>query len=117
MSRWFAVVFRSPWLAKEGLDGVHKVLSQELGYRLLDSTAERSSWEKGSKLATYAGLVNWRVLYRRLVVELVEKDTVRLTYHFSWLTNVGVLASAARHELGFLQKAFHAEQFKMERLR
>ena len=117
MSRWFSVVFRSPWLAKEGLDGVNKVLSQGLGYRLLGSTPRSSSWEKGSKIATYAGLVNWQLLYRRLLVEIVKSGTLRFTYRFSWLTNVGVLVSAARHELGYLQEAFHAQQFEVERFR
>ncbi|KHO61417.1 hypothetical protein THYS13_18250 [Thermoanaerobacter sp. YS13] len=117
MGRYFVVVFYSPWFRNEGLKGVRRVFSEKLGYRFLNDTEKGCWWEKGSKMATFIGLVNWKFLYRRVFVEQIAQDKVKFTYYFSWLTNVGVLMSAAREELGYLQRVFQAEKMEVERLR
>lgn len=110
------VVFSSPLFRSEGLKLIKEVFSEKLGYRLLTCTERGCWWEKGNKIATFIGLVNWNILYRRVFAEQIAPDKVRFTYKFSWLTNVGVLVSAARKELEYMQKVFQAEIY-FERIR
>lgn len=115
--RYFEVVLSSPYFRNEGLNLVKKVFLEELGYHFLYDT-EKGFWcEKGNKIATIVGLVNWKFLYRRVFIEQITQDKVRFKYCFSWLTNVGVLVSAAREELGYLQKTFRSEKIEIERMR
>lgn len=115
--RYFEVFLSSPYFRKEGLNFVRKVFSEELGYRFLYDTEKGFWWEKGNKMATLVGLVNWKFLYRRVFIEQITQEKVRFKYCFSWFTNVGVLISAAREELGYLQKIFRAEKIEIERMR
>jgi len=117
LGRYFTVVFYSLWFEEMGREGVERVLRDDLKYRFVKNEHNGSWWEKGNKIATFIGLVNWNLLYRKVFVEEVDRNKVRFIYHFSWLTNVGVLISAARGELGYLQQVFKVEKMEVERLR
>ena len=89
-----------------------------LGYKPVESNNEEFIFEKGNKVFTYAGLVNWNYLYRRVKVSIgSERKRVSFKYSFSWLTNVGVLMKAAMPEIKILQDKFSAKTFEVERFR
>jgi hypothetical protein len=89
-----------------------------LGYRTVMLNEEGFIFEKGSKIFTYVGLVNWNYLYRKVKVSILkENKKVILKYSFSWLTNVGVLIKAAMPEIRTLQAKFFAKSFEVERFR
>ncbi|RIE06789.1 hypothetical protein [Candidatus Cryosericum terrychapinii] len=117
--RKFIVSFGSDVLrGKDALDVVDGVF-EGLRYRRLANTAhQRMTFERGSKIATYMGLVNTDLIYRRVEVEMVrDEGRVILSYLFSWFTNVAVLLTASMPELKFLQQKFGARTLKVERFR
>lgn len=118
-AREFVVSFSSNVF--EGKDALHTVNNafEELGYRPITNDPQpRIGFSKGSKLATYMGLVNWDLIFRKVEVEIVNDEAkVLLHYRFSWLTNIGMLVNSSEPELRSLQHSFGAKTLKVERYR
>ncbi len=75
-------------------------------------------YTKGKKWATYLGLVNWDLIFRTVKVELLPNENkVRLTYLFSWLTNIGVLLRSSGPELTSLKSCLDNPKLSIERYR
>lgn len=99
---------------------ITKEVFLNLGYKALfdDLDDEKMIFEKGSKFATYLGLVNWDIVYRRVEVKIERNDgKIVMSYFFSWLTNIGFLIRAAMSEIAYLKKELGAESLKVEKFR
>ena len=117
--REFIVSFSyDPLRNKGGLDKVDKGF-QELGYAPIPTEVPNEKcFEKGHKIATYLGLINWNLIYRKVVVGLTDDEKkILIHYHFSWLTNIGVLIKASAPELQSLEKKLGLKKIKVERYR
>lgn len=93
-------------------------LFRNLEYKL--ELAEDNKWtfKKGSKIATYAGLINWKLIFRRAVVEwLPASKEMCLTYIFPWATNIGLLSGASKPELIKIMKSLGSSKIKFVRKR
>jgi hypothetical protein len=118
--REFIVSFSSHVLDDKDAVSTINTAFQELGYERAAAGNLKQGMEftKGRKLATYLGLVNWDLVFRKVRVEMINGEAkVLLHYCFSWLTNIGVLTNAAMPELRSLQRVFGARTMKTERLR
>lgn len=92
-----------------------------MGYRIVEEESDRLVFEKGSKIATYIGLINWNLVYRKVLVEIYrvrrKRTLVYLTYNFSWLTSIPILIRAARNELIDLSEQLGARDIKVLKYR
>jgi len=117
--REFIVSFPYDSLRKKG--GLNEVSNgfQKLGYVPIPTEASNEKcFEKGKKIATILGLINWNLIYRKVVIGLSDDEKkVLIHYHFSWLTNIGVLIRAAAPELKSLEKMLGIKTSKVERYR
>lgn len=104
--------------SKGGLSRLEKAF-QELGYSPIpNEDPNKRFFEKGKKIATYLGLINWNLIYRKVLVELIDNEAkVLIHYYFSWFTNIGVLVSASGPELKALQSKLGLKSIKVERYR
>ncbi|MGC8757923.1 MAG: hypothetical protein ACP5QX_05690 [Caldisericaceae bacterium] len=117
-SRNFIVSLNLHKPVSNDISGIAKETFVSLGYKLLAQNDEKLVFEKGSKIFTYVGLVNWSLLYRKVDVEISSgKGEVVLTYCFSWLTNIGVLIKSAMPEIKVIQGKLAADSLKVERFR
>jgi formate/nitrite transporter FocA (FNT family) len=117
--RHFVVSFNVDKPVDSGLGELIEKNFTSLGYKLVALNEEELVFEKGSKIFTYVGLVNWNYLFRRVSVTTSgnAKGKIFFTYSFSWLTNIGVLIKHAMPEIKILQDKFAAKTFKVERFR
>ena len=93
-------------------------LFSNLGYEL--ELAKENKWvfKRGSRVATYAGLINWKLIFRRIVVEwLPMKKEVCLTYMLPWATNIGLLSGAAKPELIKIAKSLNSKPNEIKFIR
>jgi|GEM_PF-4068978 len=120
--RNFIVAFNSDvFKEKDAFDVVNSAF-EELKYKRVLSAAQYTDsaaqqkvvFEKGNKFATYMGLINVNLVYRRVEFEIVnDKGEASFSYYFSWLTNVGILLSRFMPELRFLKNRFGAKSVKV----
>ena len=117
-AREFVVSFHSNLLEGKDAFGVVNKAFEALGYTRAIENQDVEVFSKGSRLATYMGLVNWDLIYRKVEAEIFcDEAKVVLRYRFSWLTNIGILANASEPELRSLQHSFGAKTLKVERYR
>lgn len=120
MSKYRGRYFKVCIKGKAGVDNKRLIIGlfKNLGYEL--ELAKESEWvfKKGSKIATYAGLINWKLIFRRIVVEwLPIKEEICLTYIFPWATNIGLLSGAAKPELLKIAKSLNSKPNEIKFIR
>jgi len=93
-------------------------LFRDLGYKLELSEDNEWTFKKGSMIFTYAGLINWELIFRRVIVSwLPASEEICLTYIFPWATNIGLLSGAAKPELIKIMKTLGSDKIKFIRKR
>ncbi len=70
----------------------------QFNYKFLKRSGNTLVFENGNKLLTYAGLTNWKILYRVIYVEQIDNKLV-INYNFSWLSNVMSVGWSASGEI------------------
>jgi hypothetical protein len=121
--RYFIVAFKSDMFKKKDAFDIINNVFKELKYTKIQYAAQQTNppaaqqkiiFEKGNKFATYMGLVNGDLVYRRVEFEIVDdKGEAHFSYYFSWLTNIGILLSRFMPELRLLKNKFGAKTVKI----